>query len=302
MRLVAAAFLLLVLLAAPAQAGTYLPPAGQTWHGVTGGNTVDLFTEQTGKAPSVFQLFIAWGDADWAFRRAEAQGGRLMLHLSTYQGPGTKERITPAQIARGDGDAFLHRLNEQILEHGRPVYLRVMAEMNGHWNPYSAFDANGRPRPGHATADFRAAWRRIATKVRANGAPVSLLWVPQVAGAPDTRANAPRAYWPGGAYVDWVGTDFYSRFPNWAGLERFYRAFPGKPFAFGEYAVWGRDDPAFVRRLFAWSKARPRVRMLIYNQGSNPAGPFRLKRYPRSQEALRDLLRSPRYPAAAGGA
>ncbi len=302
MRLVIAALLFLAFSAMPAHGATYLPPDGATWHGVTGGNTVDLFTEQTGKAPAIFQLFVVFDparpSADWAFERAKAQDGRLMLHLSTYNGPGTRERITPAQIARGDGDAFLHRLNERIREHGEPVYLRIMAEMNGHWNPYSAFDANGRARPGHSTADFRAAWRRIARIVRADGAPVSLLWVPQVAGAPDTRANAPRAYWPGGAYVDWVGTDFYSRFPNWAGLERFYRQFGGKPFAFGEYAVWGKDDPGFVRRVFAWSKARPRVRMLIYNQGNDPTGPFRLKRYPRSRDALRSLLRSPRYPGA----
>lgn len=281
-----------------AVAAPYLPPDGRVLHGVAGGTTVDLFAEQTGKAPAVFQLFVAWGDADWAFRRAEAQGGRLMLHLSTYNGPGTKERITPAQIARGDGDDFLEHLNARIVEHGAPVYLRLMAEMNGHWNPYSAFSASGRARPGHSTRDFVRAWRHIARKLRANGAQVALQWVPQVAGAPDTTANSARAYWPGAAYVDWVGTDFYSRFPNWAGLERFYREFGGKPFVFGEYAVWGRDDPGFVTKLFAWSRAHPRVRMLVYNQGFQPDGPFRLKRYPSSRRALRALLASPRYPAA----
>jgi hypothetical protein len=123
---------------------------------------------------------------------------------------------------------------------------------------------------------------------------VAFLWVPQVAGAPDTRANSPSAYWPGGKYVDWVGTDFYSKFPNWTGLERFYRAFGGKPFAFGEWAVWGADDPSFVHRLFAWSRAHGRVRMLMYNQGKRPKGPFRLVHYPRSRRALAAELRAPR--------
>jgi mannan endo-1,4-beta-mannosidase len=303
--------LLLLALAAPASAGAdaYLPPRGEVFHGVAGGNVVDAFARQTGRAPSVFQLFVAWGDSGWAFRRAEqARPARLMLHLSTYNGPGTRERITPAQIARGDGDRYLVALNRQIVAHnaeGGPVYLRVMSEMNGHWNPYAAFDRSGRARPGHSTAQFRAAWRRIATIVRGGPAAerltgealerarVALMWVPQVAGAPDTRANAPRAYWPGDAYVDWVGTDFYSRFPNWAGLERFHRQFRGRPFVFGEYAVWGRDDPAFLRRLFAWSRARRDVRMLVYNQGSRTDGPFRLGRHPRSRAALRVLLRQP---------
>lgn len=175
-----------------------------------------------------------------------------------------------------------------------------MAEMNGHWNPYSAFDASGRARPGHSTRNFRRAWRRAARILRRGGAPVSLLWVPQTSGSPPTAANAPRAYWPGGDVVDWVGTDFYSRFPNFADLERFYRdpRWAAKPFVFGEYAVWGKDDPGFIRRLFAWSRSHPRVRMLVYNEGARENGPFRLGGKPRSRRALKRLLSAGRYPAA----
>ncbi len=61
-----------------------------------------------------------------------------------------------------------------------------------------------------------------------------------------------------------VGTDFYSRFPNFHWLEDFYRDFPGKPFVFGEWALWGGDDPVFVVRLFAWIHSHPRVRMALY--------------------------------------
>ena len=47
-----------------------------------------------------------------------------------------------------------------------------------------------------------------------------------------------------------MGTDFYSKFPNFTGLDRFYRDFAreGRPFAFGEWAMWGRDDAGFVNR------------------------------------------------------
>jgi hypothetical protein len=124
---------------------------------------------------------------------------------------------------------------------------------------------------------------------------VAFLWVPQVAGAPDTRANAPRAYWPGGDYVDWVGTDFYSRFPNFTGLERFYREFRGKPFVFGEWAMWGRDDPAFVNRFMGWAGSHRDVRMLMYNQGNRTDGPFRLHRYPRARSVLRARLADSRF-------
>jgi hypothetical protein len=192
--------------------------------------------------------------------------------------------------------------------------------MNQANNDYRALDHDGRSRgPAHSTRAFRAAWRRSAlilrggplatidAKLRALHLPpvrgdgedlprpqVALLWVPQTEGSPAIAANAARAYWPGGRYVDWVGTDFYSRFPNFDKLERFYDEFRGKPFVFGEWALWGRDDPAFVRRLFRWITTHPRVRMQLYNQGKLTDGPFRLDRYPRSRAALRRALAHPR--------
>ena len=69
-----------------------------------------------------------------------------------------------------------------------------------------------------------------------------MAWVPQTEGTPNTHANRARAYWPGRKYVDWVGTDFYSKFPNFTDLETFYNDFPNKPFVFGEWALWGSDD------------------------------------------------------------
>jgi hypothetical protein len=97
--------------------------------------------------------------------------------------------------------------------------------------------------------------------------------------------------------VDWVGTDFYSKFPNYRDLERFYRQFATKPVVFGEWALWGADSPAFVNRLFSWTRRHPRVQMLIYNHGNQPDGPFVLRKYPRASRAIRKLLRSSRYVA-----
>ncbi|HEX8208309.1 MAG TPA: hypothetical protein VF587_19755 [Solirubrobacteraceae bacterium] len=297
--------------AAPASGNAFLPPSGDVWHGVAGGSP-DAFSRETGRRPDVFQPFTVWGSADRMLTRTP---GRLMLHLSTNRGPGTRERITPAQIAAGKGDAFLVRFGEAIADRGEPLYLRLMAEMNGPWNAYCAFDQSGRARRGHSTRDFRRAWRRIALILRGGSrakvdgrlkrlgmrtvtagegdlakAPVALMWVPHNATALNIRANQPRAYWPGGAYVDWVGTDFYGQNPNWAALERIYDQFGGKPFVFGEWALWGRDDPSFVKRVFAFARTHRRVRMLVYNQGGRSNGPFRLKRYPRARRALRSLL------------
>ena len=86
-------------------------------------------------------------------------------------------------------------------------------------------------------------------------------------------------------YVDWVGTDFYREFPNFAGLQRFYSEYPGKQFAFGEWALWNGGDPGWVDSLFSLIATHRRVKMALYNQGEREKGPFRLSRYPRDQAA-----------------
>src|SRR4051812_45126622 len=279
MRTVLAAALACLALAAPASAAPLLPPAGKVFSGVTGGQSIGAFQRQTGAHPEVFGFFTKfYGANEFIFRGAERANARLMLHISTQDGYGTREVVPPRGIANGEGDRYLVNLNRRVAEYGGPTYIRLMAEMNQANNGYSAFDRSGRSRgPAHSTTAFKQAWRRstlilrggdtaaIDAKLHALGLPgvetgaeelprppIAMVWVPQTRGTPDIPANLPRAYWPGGSYVDWVGTDFYSRFPNFRWLDDFYRAFPGKPFAFGEWALWGSDDPAFVSRLFGW--------------------------------------------------
>jgi hypothetical protein len=290
--------------------------------GVSGGGSVASFDAQAGKHAAVLQSFAAWDSTGTGYltaaRRARA---RAMIHIST-KGMNGREAITPGALAAGRGDAHLLYLNQTMAASGQIVYVRLMAEMNGSWNPYSAYDGNGTPRGGaHSTTSFRKAWQRVVlvlrggpveaidARLRRLGMPpvteaagllpqpkVSFLWVPEVWGDPNVPGNSARAYWPGAAFVDWVGTDFYSKFPNYRGLNALYQEFRGKPFAFGEWALWGHDDPRFVRGLFGWIKAHRDVRMVMYNQGSNPSeSPFELSRYPRSAAALRRELASPLF-------
>jgi hypothetical protein len=282
------------------------------------GRPVDWAYEQAvGRRPVIFQSFTRFGlDPAYAFKRAAALHAVPMVHISTAGGNGLPGSITPRAIARGGGDHWLLTLQRDIAATGGLVYVRPMAEMDAYWNAYSAYGPGGRRGAAYSTTWFKRAWKRIAVilrggtgvdaKLRALHLPVtgrgslpparvSLIWCPQVAGAPDVAGNAPRAYWPGGKWVDWVGTDFYSKFPNFAGLERFYDEFRGKPFAFGEWALWDRDDPAFVHRFFAWVRSHPRVHMIVYNQGANPGGPFDLARFPASRRALRSETAGPRF-------
>ena len=315
------AMIVFAALAAPARAQVFAPPAGSVFTGLTGSNSVARFSDEVGKKPAVFGFFTYWNASnEYTFRYAKQAGARLMLHISTAQNYGVPEVISPREIARGKGDDYLLALNRRIAQEGKPVYVRLMAEMNQTNNAYCAFNADGSSRgAAHSTSAFKDAWRRSALILR--GGPiatvnaklealhlpavdteddlpvpqVSLLWVPQTEGTPNTTANSAAAYYPGDEYVDWVGTDFYSRFPAFAKLEHFYAQYPGKPFAFGEWAMWGADSPSFVTQFFNWVNAHKRVRMLLYNQGANPDGPFRLNSHPKARKAIRKALQNPRF-------
>jgi hypothetical protein len=313
----AAAFLPSAGLAKP-----YLPPAGKIFQGVAG-QPISAYQNAVRKHPAVYQEFVAWGQYLPAITHdASAAHARLMIHITTAFG--SREAITPGGIAAGDGDNWLIGLNHAISSSGLVTYVRLMAEMDAYWNPYGAFNADGSHRDAnHSTAAYRRAWKRVTLIMRGGslstidatlkrlGMPplhtssdlptpkVAMVWCPQVAGAPDIAGNQPSDFWPGSRWVDWVATDFYSNAPNFSGLDSLYGAYSSKPFAFGEYALWGADDPGWVDQLFSWVRGHRRTQMLIYNQGIDPNGPFRLSRYPNASGALRQQLASSRFPAFA---
>lgn len=97
--------------------------------------------------------------------------------------------------------------------------------------------------------------------------------------------------------MDWVGTTWYSPYPAVRAFERFYDypLWRRKPFAFGEYGVWGKESPRFVRLFFGFVARHRRVQMISYYQSAMLEPEFRLSTHPRSRRVLQHALREPRY-------
>jgi hypothetical protein len=324
-RALLALLLALAALPASAHAAAYAPPSGKVWNGLTAGFDASDFESRTGKHPAIWQHFIAWGGSyQFTLENSRRANARLMYHLGTSKGQNLPERLSPGDIARGEGDGFLVALTRDIAASGAPAYMRLMGEMNNCNNPYAAYDCGGGRRDrDHSAATFKLAWKRvylimhggdvaaINVRLQALGLPavqagattlpvpqIAFVWAPMTGGAPNIAALRPAVYWPGSRWVDWVGTSFYSRFPNFTGLERFYDDFASgkrKPFAIAEWAIWGADAPAFANRLFDWIASHRRVQMVQYNQGAESGGIFRLSRYPDSARVVRKRLSRPRY-------
>lgn len=104
-----------------------------------------------------------------------------------------------AAIAKGGWDEFFGSYARAVAEYGSPVGIDFDHEFNGLWSQWG---------PERNTAkSFVAAWRRIVTIFRRNGATnVVWIWNPNVI-APNTVSMKP--WYPGGKYVTWIGVDGY---------------------------------------------------------------------------------------------
>ena len=314
--------LLLVLLCTLAPGATAAPQGSEPQQrsvpllGVFG--NADRFQQLTGQRSTVRHAIVGWDQGrTWGKplpRLLQGMRPVPMLAFGTSKGwPSPREAITPAGIAAGKGDAFLIALNRAISGFGGRVYLRPLAEMNGHWNVYSAFDANGSARGrSHSTAMFRKAFARIyliahggpeaADGLRRLGLPpvsarlapnpeLRVIWNPQGFGAPNLRANAPQAYYPGDPYVDVVGNDLYNQGHKaaWKAAEALYRAHPSKPYAFPEWGLRGIDDPRFVARMVRFVRTHSRVELISFYD-STRGSTWDLESKPRSRAAYRRLV------------
>ncbi len=272
------------------------------------------FANETEQRSSTRLMIVGWDQGTTPSYFTSLLSSMLaepMIGLNTSTSSG--ERITPAEIARGQGDAFLLALNGALARWGKPVFVRPLAEMNGHWNAYSAFNADGSPRgPDHSAAAFRKAFARIYLimhggpavnrQLGALGLPpvaqqplpapnVRVIWNPQGYGSPDLPGNSAAAYYPGDAYVDVVGDDLYDIGGKaaWPAAGALYAAHPHKPFAIGEWGLWGVDDAGFVSRMATFLRRHRRVVVANYYAGKS-GSVFDLRSKPRSLAAYRSLI------------
>lgn len=125
-------------------------------------------------------------------------GHAVLPHLGLALTPGG---TVIDQINRGQLDLAIEELAGGLPLLGRPVFLRVGYEFNGHWNNYSA--------PGYV-----AAWRRIEAAIARNASTrrkVALVW--------DASCDAVDAhgdhtdvmpFFPGADVVDWWGVNVFN--------------------------------------------------------------------------------------------
>jgi hypothetical protein len=99
------------------------------------------------------------------------------------------------RLLDGAFDRQIDDLGRFIGGAARPVYLRIGYEFDGPWNHY-------------APPKYVAAYRRIVDRLRAAGT-VNFATVWHSAAGESFEGRAFDDWWPGDAYVDWIGTSFF---------------------------------------------------------------------------------------------
>ncbi len=168
----------------------------------------------------------------------------------------------------------------QVQAAGRPILVRFAWEMNGNWGyPWQTA-------AGISAATYIAAFRTWHDRVDAITSNVSFCWCPNVEFG---SVADPTPWFPGAAYVDWMGMDGYghSATSNESPDQVFdatYTLFgtlaPGKPIAIWETGcsatITSPTKAAWVTDfLGTWLPAHPNVKLMAwFNEAGNPTDPF----------------------------
>jgi len=168
--------------------GVYEPGVPGSW------SPVADFADATGVKPRIVVYYSPWNDP-FAASFVQTAWENHAYTLVQLQPNG----VTLASVATGGSDAYLRSYADAVVAFGHPVILSFGHEMNGTWYSWGE---------GHAPpATFVAAWRHVVRVFRGAGAAnVTWLWaVNSIRGA----SSALRQWWPGTAWVNWVGIDGY---------------------------------------------------------------------------------------------
>ncbi|MCQ4210016.1 glycoside hydrolase family 26 protein [Streptomyces longispororuber] len=152
---------------------------------------VDAFAGTVGKKPNLVGSYSAWGDGFNApgARNVFDDGGMLYVSWEPFK-PGLDK------IADGSQDAYIKKYAESVRTTDVPVAISFGHEMNGHWYPWGTKKTT--------PETFVAAWKHIHDVFQEVGATnVIWVWSPNVVNP--VRSVQLKPYWPGDAYVDWVG-------------------------------------------------------------------------------------------------
>lgn len=296
------------------------PPDGRAYHGASLPDTwsesglqaqLRNYEKVAGRKVSVVTWFAScyqngrltsWNSEYLPVLRRVRRAGAMSLIKFSVQDDNWRSNGKIADlrdVTRGVYDDYFKSAAVACREFGAPMWISFCHEMNGNWYPYSQDYGPTSPRAG----DYIAAWRHVVQVFRAQGATnVAWMWAPNV---PDVGNVSARYYYPGDAWVDWIGASFYSGNPL-ANLNDFYGQWAiHKPIFLSEWATGVEKNRYFigfpgearwVSDVFGALQTRfPRVKGVSWFQWDKADGNYLLQRVPEQQRVYEQAIAAPRW-------
>ena len=156
-----------------------------------------------------------------------------------------------AAIISGQHDDYISQWAQSAAAWGKVFYLRLFHEMNGNWYPWG-LNVNG-----NTPALAIQAWQHVYNIFQSVGATnVKFMWCPNVRAPIWFDPNPLASFYPGDAYVSWLGMDGY----NW-GL------YGEQNWDFPWYTFTQIFQPTYDEMLSTVSSARP---VMVAETASGP--------------------------------
>lgn len=173
---------------------------------------VNLVASMMEKRPDTVGYFVGW-DQDFrpdAVVSAWRTGALPLLTWESHANGPDQDQVDPStyslsRIIAGDHDDYIDRFARGIAELRMPLAIRLDHEMNGDWYPWSEDKPYNRP------GEYVRMWRHVVDRFRAVGADDYVIWLWAPSRVDDLKHQTVAPYYPGDAYVDWVGMTGYFR-------------------------------------------------------------------------------------------
>lgn len=281
---------------------TFAPSAG-IYTGVSAPLAeLPLYLKTTGSARVALynQYTTPDGDFGWILREFSQAGATGMISWD-FPGAGTQ-----ASIADGGYDAYIEQIVSEVHAYRHRLFIRLNWEFNGTWYPWSATGADGQPVLGNSPAEYVAAWRHVVELFRRDRN-VTFVWSPTLYDITPHSGHALRAWYPGNAYVGWIGIDAYPGSASWSWMvhgtdaldeDYSFAAALKRPVMISEWALSSPgtgDNGGLVTRLVGWMLAHPLVKAELWFDYDNTAAggrDYSITRFPRAASVLRRLTQS----------
>ncbi|HEX3561704.1 MAG TPA: glycosyl hydrolase [Solirubrobacterales bacterium] len=274
--------------------GSYIPNVTQR------AGSIDRYARLIGRSPAIVSYYKQWDSAPFVSKELRAVWTRGAVPMITWEPLSYRGRHYSLRgISRGRYDRYLRKAAGAAADWGHPILVRFAHEMNGDWYPWGAGIDGNTPHM------YKVAWRRVVRIFRRAGADnVRWVWTPnanQFGGLPFKR------FYPGDAWVDWVGFDGF----NWGYNGRSYSfkqlfgrsyrvlaSISRRPMMIAETGTCNRGKANWISQAMGRQLPRfKRIKAFVWFNGSDNGVDLRFNSSRPALRAFRAAARANRYGA-----